>query len=169
MKNTIFALGILLSIIFFVGCGYKSTSIIAKQTMGEKIYVDVKIDIQNLNNSILIKDALIDMLSSKLDAEIVHEKSLSNTTIYGELKSVSETALESDVAGYSKIYRETVTIFISYIGVDGKGRNFTVSNYYDFVVSDDSVVTNSKKEEAIKLAINKALSDVFSKIAIHSL
>lgn len=28
---------------------------------------------------------------------------------------------------------------------------------------------NQKKEEAIKLAINKALSDVFSKIAIHSL
>ena len=137
--------------------------------MGEKIYIDVKIDIQNLNNSILIKDALIDMLSSKLDAEIVHEKSLANTTIYGELKSVSETALESDDRGYAKIYRETVTVFISYVAADGKGRNFTVSNYYDFVVSDDSVVTNSKKEEAIKLAINKALSDVFSKIAIHSL
>jgi hypothetical protein len=137
--------------------------------MGEKIYVDVKIDILNLSNSILIKDALIDMLSSKLDAEIVHEKSLANATIYGELKNVSETALESDNDGYAKIYRETVTVFISYVGSDGKGRNFTVSNYYDFVVSPDSVVTQTSKEQAIKFAINKALSDVFSKIAIHSL
>ncbi len=169
MKHKIFTSFFLLFIFFICGCGYKPTSIITKKTMGEKIYVDVKIDIQNLNNSILIKDALIEMLGSKLDAEIVHEKSLANATIYGELKSVSETALESDVAGYSKIYRETVTISISYVGVDGKGRNFTVSNYYDFIVSDDSVVTNSKKEEAIKLAINKALSDVFSRIAINSL
>ncbi len=168
MKNKFFTSFFLLFILLFCGCGYKPTSIIAKNTMGEKIYIDVKIDIQNLNDSILIKDALINMLSSKLDVQIVTERALANTTVYGELKSVSETALESD-AGYSKIYRETVTIFISYVGVDKKTRNFTVSNYYDFVVSNDSVVTKSRKEEAIKIAINKALSDVFSKIAIHSL
>ncbi len=169
MKNKIFASFFFLVILFFSGCGYKPTSTIAKKTIGEKIYIDVKIDIHNLNNSILIKDALINVLSSKLDVQIVTDRSLADTTIYGELQSISETVLESDVAGYSKMYRETVTVFISYIGIDKKTRNFTVSNYYDFVVSDDSVVTQSKKEEAIKLAINKALSDVFSKIAIHSL
>ena len=168
MKNKFFTL-IFLILFLASGCGYKSTANIAKNTIDGKIYVDVKIDIQNLNNSILIKDALINMLSSKLDVQIVTEKALANTTVYGEIKSISETALESDVGGFSKMYRETVSVFISDIGVDKKTRNFTVSNYYDFVVSDDSVVTQSKKEEAIKLAINKALSDVFSKIAIHSL
>ncbi len=169
MKNKFFTSFFVLLILLFSGCGYKPTSIVAKKTIGEKIYVDVKIDIQNLNNSILIKDALINMLSSKLDTTIVHERAIANTTIYGELKSVSETALESDLAGYSKAYRENVTIYISYVGLDKKARNFTVSSYYDFVVSDDSVVTQSKKEEAIKLAINKALSDAFSKMAISAL
>lgn len=170
MKNKFFTfIFLLLSLIVFAGCGYKPTTSIAKHTIGGKVFIDVKIDVQNLNNSILIKDALINILASKLDIEIVKERSLATITIYGELQGVSETALESDVAGYSKIYRENVTVFISYIGLDKKTRNFTVSNYYDFIISDDSVVTQSKKEEAIKLAINKALSDVFSKIAINSL
>lgn len=169
MKHKSFTLVFLLLVVLISGCGYKPATSIAKHTIGGKVYVDVKVDIQNLNNSILIKDALINILASKLDIEIVHERNLATTTIFGELRGISETALESDVAGYSKIYRENVTVFISYVGVDKKTRNFTVSNYYDFVVSDDSVITQSKKEEAIKLAINKALSDVFSKIAIHSL
>ncbi len=136
--------------------------------MGEKVYIDVKIDLQNLTNSILIKDALNTIIANKLDAKIVKEKSLADTFIYGELQSVSEIAMDTDLVGYTKVYRETVTVYISYAGIDQIKRNFTVSNYYDFVVSADSVVTQSKKEEAIKLAINKALSDVFSKIAIHS-
>lgn len=120
MKNKIFASFFFLVILFFSGCGYKPTSTIAKKTIGEKIYIDVKIDIHNLNNSILIKDALINVLSSKLDVQIVTDRSLADTTIYGELQSISETVLESDVAGYSKMYRETVTVFISYIGIDKK-------------------------------------------------
>ncbi|MDD2699093.1 MAG: hypothetical protein PHF17_09860 [Arcobacteraceae bacterium] len=170
MKNKFFVfISLLLSLIVFAGCGYKPTTSIAKHTIGGKVFIDVKIDVQNLNNSILIKDALINIIASKLDVEIVKDKNLATTSIYGELKSVSEIAMDTDLAGYTKVYRENVIVYISYVGIDKKVRDFTVSNYYDFVVSDDSVVTQSKKEEAIKLAINKALSDVFSKIAIHSL
>ncbi len=168
MKN-IFSLLFGLFLLFVVaGCGYKPTANIAKQTMGEKIFIDVKIDILNLTNSILIKDSLINMISSKLNAKIVHERSFADTIIYGELQNVSEVAMDSDLSGYTKIYRENVTVFISYTGKDKQTRSFTVSNYYDFIISTDSVITQSKREEAIKLAINKALADVFSKIAIQT-
>ena len=169
MKRFLLFIFLQLSIILLVGCGYKPTSTVAKKNVGEKVFIDVKIDVQNLNNSISIKDALINMISSKLDGEIVKEKTLATTSIYSELRSVSERAMDTDSAGYTKIYRETVVIYISYLGNDNKIKEFTVSNYDDFVVSDNSIETQSNKEEAIKLAINKALSDVFSKLAISSL
>lgn len=158
----------LLILVVFEGCGYKPTSSVAKKSISGAVFVDVKMNIQNLNNSILIKDSIINMLISKFDVNIVTNRSLAKSIIYGELKSVSETILETK-DGYATKYRETVTIFISYIGNDQKIKNITVSNYYDFIVSDDSVVSQNKKDEAIMLAINKALTDIFSKIAINSL
>ncbi|MBI3874114.1 MAG: hypothetical protein HY307_03835 [Arcobacter sp.] len=155
--------------ILFVGCGYKPTSNFVKKSIANTVFVDVKIDIKNLNNSILIKDALINMLSSKLDINIVTDRSLASSIVYGELRSVSEAIMETDSHGYANKYRETVTIFVSYIDQNKKTKNVTVSNYYDFIVAPDSVVSQSKRDEAITIAITNALSDVFAKIAISSL
>ena len=47
-------------------------------------------------------------------------------------------------------------------------QTFTLSNYYDFTVDNDSTITQSKKDEAISIAISKALTNIFSKIAVNS-
>jgi len=153
----------------FAGCGYKPTTSIVKNSISGKVFIETKIDIQNLNNTVLMHDALIHMLNSKLDIELVEQKKDATSFVYGELKSISESILETDAQGFAKVYRESVTILVSFTTQDKKTKTFTVSNYYDFVVSSDSVVSASKKEEAIRLAIDKALSDVFSRIAIHTL
>ena len=153
----------------FAGCGYKPKSNYVKKSINGTVFVDVKIDIKNLNNSILIKDALINMLSSKLDIDIVANRSMASSVVYGELRSVSESILETDPSGYAKKYRETVTIFISYTDKNKQTKNVTVSNYYDFIVSEGSVVSQAKRDEAITFAITNALSDVFAKIAINSI
>lgn len=156
-------------VVLFVGCGYKSTNSIVKNVINEKVFVDVKTDAENLNNTIFIKDELIKILTSKLDVNVVNNKNLASGIVNGELKSVSEDILETDEKGYAKVYRETVVILVSYISGDQKPQNIIVSNYYDYSITNDSVFSQAKKEEAIKLAIEKALSDVFSMIAINSI
>ena len=150
------------------GCGYKPTASYTKDAISGKTYVDVKIDINNAKNSVLIKDALIELLIGKFDVRITNDKSKADTFVKGTLKKVTETLLQTDTDGYGKVYRETVTVKIDYRKVNAKVKSFTLSNYYDFTVDDDSSITQSKKDEAIKIAISKALTDIFSKIAINT-
>jgi len=159
---------LLLVTFIFTSCGYKSSAHYATNEISGKTYVNVNIDINNAKNTVLIKDAIIELLVGKFDAQITNNKYIANSVVTGSLVSVSESQLQTNVSGYAKVYRETVTVKISYYKKGEKSKSFTLSNYYDFTVDDDSTVTDSKKEEAVKIAISKALSDVFSKIAVNS-
>ena len=156
-------------IVWFVGCGYKPTNRVVEQSLSGKIFVDTKIDIHNIRNSILVRDALIGIITKKLNSSVVSEKSSADATLYGELLGISEGILESGNDGYAKMYRQHISLYIVFVDKQGKSKNFTVSNYYDYVVDADSVATQTNKEEAIRIAIQKALSTIFSKIAIQSL
>ena len=166
MKVRIFSL--LFSLLFIVGCGYKPTISYANNAISGKTYVNVKIDIKNAKNTVLIKDALVELLISKFDVKITNNKDEAESFVKGVLKSVKEVQLQSDTQGFAKIYRETVSVKIDYHKRGSKIVSFTLSNYYDFTVDTDSSITQTKKDEAIKIAISKALTDIFSKIAINS-
>lgn len=150
------------------GCGYKPTVDYAKNALDGKVYVTVNIDIHNINNTILIKDALIEILTNKFDLEVTTDKSQASSFIDGKLGSITETQIQSDIQGYSKVYRETVSVTIIYNKRDGAKTTLTQSSFADFTVDDNSVVSQSKKDEAIKTAITKALSNIFSLMAIQS-
>ena len=164
MKNLI----LFLSLFVLIGCGYRPTIDITKETLKGDVYIEVPIDIHNIRNSILVREALIDIFNNKFNMQIVKQKHQADLFVSGKLASVSETQLES-ADGYSKSYRESVSLSISYQLKNGAKKSFVVSDFYDFVVDDDSVVSQSKKDEAIKIALQNALLSVPSKIAISSL
>ena len=154
--------------IIFTSCGYKSTAHYSTNEITGKTYVDVMIDIKNANHTVLIKDAIIELLIGKFNAKITNNKYIADTIVKGSLVSVTEKQLQTDTSGYSKVYRETVKIKISYNKKNKPIKSFELTNYYDFTVDSDSSITETKKEEAIKIAITKALSDIFSNIAVNS-
>lgn len=155
-------------LVLFGGCGYKPTVTYAQKSLNGKVFVSVDIDIKNINNTILIKDALIEMLTSKFDLTVTTNKALASSYIHGKLGSITETQLQSDVQGYSKVYRESVSVTVTYQKKGESKKTLTEKSYADFSVEDDSVVSQSKKDEAIKVAISKALSNIFSKMAVNS-
>jgi len=159
---------ILITAIFFNACGYKPSINYAKNELEKKVYVSVDIDVNNARNSILIKDALIKLVYNKFKLQIANNKNEASSFLNGKLISVEHKELLSDTKGYAKVYRETVNIQITYNKVNQAIKTFTLKNYYDFLVNKDSTVTQSKKDEAISIAISKALSDMFSKIAVNS-
>ncbi|RLA81212.1 MAG: hypothetical protein DRG78_09575 [Epsilonproteobacteria bacterium] len=153
----------------FAGCGYKPASHYAKDTISGDVYVDVTIDINNAQNAVLIKDAMNEMILNQFEATLTNSKSTADTLVTVSLSSVSHTAIISDNEGYAKTYRTTVTISVSYKKQNKSAISLSVSNYYDYSVDADSTLTEQKKQEAVKIAATKALSNIFSKIAISSL
>jgi len=156
--------------ILFVGCGYKPTTHYASNEIVGKVFVDSKINIESSENSIIIKDAMNEMVINRFNGTLVNKPSQADTIVIVKLASARNSAISIDNEGYAKAYRMTVKINIQYkktASAEGY-KSITVSNYYDYSVDADSVVTDRKKEEAKKLASINALSDIFSKIAVKS-
>jgi len=155
-------------LIIFNGCGYKPTSYYAKNEISGKVYVDLAIDINNPQNSILVKDAMNEMIVNRFNGELTHNKNEADTVVLVKLASVSHSVLSSDNQGYAKTYRANVTISVNYKKKGEKSKSISVSNYYDYNVKADALVSDQQKQEAVKNAATRALNDLFAKIAVNS-
>ena len=156
-------------IILLIGCGYRPASSYAKTAIEGDVYVDLKIDIDNSQNSVLVKDAMNEMILNQFNATLSHNKKDADTYVTVSLSSISHTSLSKDDDGYTKSYRTSVSIKMSYNKIGEEIKSVSVSDYYDYSVDTDSVITDQKKKVAIKIAATKALSNIFSKIAVKSM
>lgn len=165
---------ILLSLILFLftACGYKPTSYYAKNEIAGKVFVKLNVDIHNATNSVFIKDAVNEMVVNQFGATLTNNKKIANTLINVSLGDVAFSALQYDSRGYVKLYRTTIIINLNYFYENNedkmKSRTLSVSGSYDYSVDDDSLITEAKKQESVKIAAQRALDEIFSKIAIES-
>ena len=159
-----------LIVFLFIGCGYKPSSYYAKKEITGKVHISSSIDIENSENSVIIKDTMNEMIINQFNATLTNDKNLANTLVIVKLSGVSHQALSTDNDGYTNSYRTIVSITVSYKKnlPKEKYKVLNVSNYYDYTVDADSLITDQKKLEATRLASANALSDLFSKIAINS-
>lgn len=171
MKNNLHIFLLLfVSFFIFAGCGYKPTATYAKNEINGKVYVSVNINIDNAKNSVLVKDAVNEMIVGQFNSKLTTNKSIANTIVNVSLSSVSFKTLQSDSSGFAKLYRTNVTIAFKYLNVKtNKTKSINVSGTQDYSVDTDSVITDAKKEESVKIAAQKALSDLFSNIALESI
>lgn len=160
---------LLLVVSVFIGCGYKPSSHYAKQEIEGNVYVDLVVDIDNAQNSVYVKDAMNEMILNQFDALLTHNKEKADTYVTVALSSVSHTSISSDTDGYAQSYRTTVNIKMTYKQKSKELKKVSVSDYYDYTVDSDSIVTDQKKKIAVKIASTKALSNIFSKIAVNSM
>jgi hypothetical protein len=168
MRLKSIVLAVLIGLVF-VACGYKPGSYYAKKEIQGNVFVDLKVNIEDPKNSVLIKDAMNELLVHKLDAKLVNKKELADTIVVLRLNSTSFATLQYDSDGYSKLYKATSSISVQYNNIKQKlRRNFSVSGTYDFSIDSGGTISDSKRFEAIKAASSKALDEVISKIAILS-
>ena len=155
--------------LFMTGCGYKPTSHYAKNEIAGKVYVNLNIDINNAVNSVLVKDWVNDMIINKFNASLTYDKNKADTIIDVSLGSVSFASLQSDNIGYTKLYRTTIGINLTYHNIKSDiKKSLSVSGNCDYAVDSDSLITDAKKIESVNIAVQKALNNVFSNIAIQS-
>lgn len=156
-------------ILLFQGCGYKPTSHYTKDEIKGKVYVAIKIDINNTINSILIKDTVSEMIVHKFAASLTNDIKQADTIINISLGSILFDSLQSDTEGYAKLYRTSLTINLNYQNIIKKtSKNVKLQGSYDYYINSDSLITDAKKTESLKIAATEALNDFFSSIAIQS-
>ena len=169
MKKYFSILLILCLTLLSTGCGYKPTAYYAKSAINGLVYVDLGIDIDNSSDSIIVKDTVNMLVLNQFGKHLANSKSEATSFIYVKLNKISYSAISSDSIGFTNRYRATVTIQFTYNKKDKSKKSFTVSNFDDYYVNDNSSTTDANKHYAIENATKKALEDTFSKIAITNL
>ncbi len=163
------ALSILFIFVFLVGCGYKPSSIYTKQVLGNKIYAEVLIDVNDPENSVLIKDAVNEAIVTQFKSQIIDRKDEANTELYIKFNSIKFTPIAYDSNGYVISYKAEVVLNIVYIDKFGKKGSLDVNGTYDFPIEANSVISDTKRFEAIKFASYKAITEFVSKMAIKGM
>jgi hypothetical protein len=151
------------------GCGYKPTVTYAQKEIKGLVYVDLHVNINSFQDSIFIKDTMNRIITGNLQGKLVKDKSLADTFVYLSLGSVSHSALTSGTDGYVSKYRTSVRINVRYNQKDQPTKSFSLSDYSDYAVANDGQLSDQRKNQAINDATNRALKNVFTKIALQNM
>ena len=168
-KKVLFVLFTFIISFSFFGCSYKPSSQYAKEEIQGNVFVKVTIDLEDPQNSVLIKDSINKLLIQKLDVDMVSSESLADTIMYIDVNRVSMQELQYDDLGYNKLYRALVSINVSYSKKgEKKKKSFIVDGEHNFSVDNGTTINSNQRYNAIKKASDKALEEVLSKIAVQS-
>ncbi len=156
--------------IFFTACGYQPTARLTQSQVGDAVYVEVKTDKQNPQNSVALKDAISNAITLKLRRNLA-TKAASDTLISAEVKSVSFTAMTYDSRGYITSYKASVQIAYE-VRYNGRSQRFTTGGEYDFTPTrettsfTESSLTDNERYNAILKSSEDSFDDFISRLAI---
>jgi hypothetical protein len=158
----------LIVLIFINACGYRPSAQYAREVLGERLHVEVIIDRQNPKNSVLIKDAVNEAVITRFGAKL-STKELADTQLIVSLGTISFTPILYDTNGYVISYKATVSLSIKYTTKNNETDNFSTSGEFDFPIEANSVISDSKRFDAIRLASIDALNEFTSKISLKGM
>lgn len=167
-RRVLFVLFSFFVIFSFYGCGYKPASQYAKQELSDTVFVKLFVNLKDPRNTVLIKDALIQVLIQKLDKKIVDNEKMADSVMTLNLNSVSMQELQYDKEGYNKLYKAVVSLAIKYKNSQDIVKQFTLTGEHNFSIDDGTTITDTKRFEAIKNAADDAMDDFISKLAVES-
>jgi uncharacterized lipoprotein YehR (DUF1307 family) len=169
LKKVLFVLFTFIISFSFLGCGYKPSTQYAKEEIKGKVFVKVSMNLEDPKNSVLVRDAINQVLIQKLDTQLVNDESLADTVMNITINSVSMQTLQYDKTGSNKLYTAFVNINVSYFKKsDNKRKSFVIDGEDNFSVENGTSINDTERFKAIKSASDKALDEILSKIAVSS-
>ncbi len=152
----------------FISCGYKPTMYYSKDILGDKIFVEVQTSLEDPENTVLIRDAINEAVIMKFRSRIVAKKD-ARSILSMKLKRVSFLPIQYDKNGYVIAYKTYVDLLTKYRDKNGQGGEILSRGDYDFAIESNSVISDTKRFEAIKNASYKAVDEFISKLSIKGI
>ena len=147
---------------FLAGCGYMPASKQARKVVGEKIFVEVIVSLEDPENAVLIKDAARKAVLTRFHSSLVPQ-TMAKTTLWISLASVGFSPLQYDDNGYVIVYRTNVNIKVERRSGTEQAR-YVASGSYDFAIEANAIITDTQRFEAIRQASLKALDSFIAQV-----
>ena len=157
-----------LILLFFVSCGYKPTMYYSKRILGDNIYVEVKTSLKDPENTVLIRDALNEAVIERFRSRVV-SRAEADAIVEMSLKRVTFLPIQYDKNGYVIAYKTYVDLLTRYRDKNGANATITSRGDYDFAIESNSVISDTKRFEAIKHASYKAIDEFISKLSVKGI
>ena len=166
MRKIIAIFSLVFVLLALNACGYKPLAHNTQKTLGDKIYIEVKIDPRDPQNSVALKDELSRSIFERLHADIV-DKEKATSTIEVLLRNVNFNSLAENKTGFATFYRCEVVVEFKYFNLlTQRTRIFNKKGYYNFALNDTSIITDSVRLEAINRAVLQAIDGFISQVGI---
>ncbi|MDR1460179.1 MAG: LPS assembly lipoprotein LptE [Campylobacteraceae bacterium] len=165
MKKAIFYL---LSLLLLIGCGYKPSAHFAKSVLGDRVYIYVAMSREDPQNTVLIKDAVSSAFIDKFGSQIV-AKEFADTLLSITFQSITFRPLVYDKNGYVISYKTIANLKIDYELFSGEKGTVVTSGDYDFPIAADSIISDTKRFEAIRYASEDAIDEFTATVALKGL
>ena len=165
-------IAILLLAFFIVGCGYKPSSVAARDILGSSVWIDVIISKIDPESSVVIKDGIKSAMLRRLGVSLT-QKDKAESIIIASIKSLTFDAISYDHFGYATAYKANLTIEYKLKQKDGNIKSVLASGDYDFRVTRrinaNSVISDSERFDAIANASLQSFDEFVSKLAMQGL
>ncbi|WP_086244995.1 LPS assembly lipoprotein LptE [Campylobacter devanensis] len=169
-------IAILLLAFFIVGCGYKPSSVAARDAIGSSVWVDVIISKTDPESTVVIKDGIKSAMLRRLGANLV-DKNEADSIIIASIKSLTFSAISYDQFGYATAYKANLVMEYRLKQKDVSIKSILTSGDYDFRVTKrlndrrftDSVISDNERFDAITNASLQCFDEFVSKLAMQGL
>lgn len=167
---------ILLLAFLIMGCGYKPSSVAARDVLGGSVWIDVIISKIDPESSVNVKDGIKSAMLRRLGTDLV-SKDLAESIIIASIKSLTFTAISYDQFGYATAYKANLIMEYRLKQKNGNIKSILASGDYDFRVTrriddkrfTDSVISDSERFDAITNASLQSFDEFISKLAMQGL
>lgn len=155
----------LILVLVFTACGYKPTAHFAKGVLGSKVSVSVDMYSEDPENTVIIKDAILQALMTRFRV-VSSERKFSITHLDVKLNSIGESSVEFDANGYVVAKRISTSLAVTRY-TKGVQKSYTVSGQLDFDIEPNSTVSDTDRFKAIKAASLKAIDALIVQLAVE--
>lgn len=156
---------IFLFFILFVlnSCGYRPMSYFANKALGDKVCVKMKPNLENIEESVRIKDTINEAIYTRFNSRVVDE-SEADTILNVDVENIKDGIIATNAQGFATFYRVYVTIRYTFNHND-KTFSYTNPGYYDYAASLTSPLTTySNRSTAIIEAAKQSLDRFISQV-----
>lgn len=154
-------------LVMLSACGYQPIAHKAREAIGDKVFVEVKINPRDPQNSVALKDEITRAIFERLHINAVSRED-STSLIEVQLQNITFNTLAENRTGFATFYRCAVGVEFKYTDVLAqKTRIFSKKGYYNFSLNNTSIITDSIRLEAINQAVLQAIDGFISQIGIN--
>lgn len=154
-------------LVMLSACGYQPIAHKAREAVGEKVFVEVKINPRDPQNSVALKDEITRAIFERLHINATNRED-STSIIEVQLQSINFSTLAENHTGFATFYRCAVNVEFKYTDISSqKTRIFSKRGYHNFSLNDTSIITDSIRLEAINQAVLQAIDGFISQIGIN--